>query len=222
MAVPARGVPILAVLLLIGATAPVAADPIQMVSGAISYSRLNPAQLSGNAVTGEHINVQFGSLLLDSWNPDHACFDCAPGTVSLSQSESFPNEDVTTAADGSVKVGGIDYWLQSMNFQIDAGSSILPTSANTPINLTSPFTFRGTIVGRSTEGETLTFNFFGSGTATSTFFDNDWFGTTYRFDAAGPVPEPGTLLLLGGPAAVALLRRRCASPARPEDRTRAP
>jgi hypothetical protein len=113
-----------------------------------------------------------------------------------------------------VRVGGIDYWLQSMDFQIDAGSPILPNSANIAVNLNSPFSFRGVLVGRSTAGETLTFNFFGGGTATSMFFDNGWFATTYRFDAA-PTPEPGTLLLLGGPAVLALLRRRRDSRADP-------
>jgi hypothetical protein len=202
---------ILAVLALTSAiaAAPAAADPIPLVSGVVSYSRLNLAQLSGNAATGENVNIQFGNLLLDSRNPDHACFDCVPGsTISLSQSESFTLNGGDNAADGSVRVGGIDYWLQSINFQIDAGSPILPSSSNSAINLTSPFSFRGTIVGRTLAGETQTFNFFGGGTATSTFLDNDWFGTTYRFDPAAATPEPGTLLLLGGPAAFALLRRR--------------
>ena len=209
MRVLTRRVPILALLVLIGATAPAAADPIQLVNGTISYFRLSPGQLAGNAATGENINVHFGSLLLDSRNPDHACFDCVPGsTISLSQSESYPNDDDTTGAGGSVNVGGIDYWLQSMDFQIDAGSLILPDSTNIAINVLSPFSFRGVFVGRSTAGETLTFNFFGGGLATASFFDNDWFATTYRFDAAAPTPEPGTLLLLAGPAALALLRRR--------------
>lgn len=203
---------ILAVLVLTasGAAAPAAADPIQFVSGSISYSRLNLAQLAGNAATGEHVNTQFGNLLLDSRNPEHACFDCAPGSaISLSQSESFTaNQDASNAADGSVKAGGIDYWLQSMELHIDAGSPIFPNSSTSAITLSSPFSFRGTIVGRSLAGETQTFNFFGGGTATSTFLDNDWFATTYRFEAAAPTPEPGTLLLLGGPAAFALLRRR--------------
>ena len=213
----ARRVPILALLLLIGATAPAAADPIQLFSGAVSYFRLDPGRLIGDATTGEHVNVQFGSLLLDSRRPDHACFDCVPGSiVSLSQSESYPNQDATTGADGSVKVGGIDYWLQSLDFQIDAGSLILPNGPSTTVNLSSPFSFRGTIVGRSTEGETLTFNFFGGGTATATFFDNKWFSTSYRFEGVGPVPEPGTLLLLGGPALLALLRRHRSSLRRAE------
>ena len=202
--------PILAILTIstCGAAAPAAADPIQLVSGSISYSRLNPAQLLGNAPTGERINVAFGSLVTDSWNPDHACFSCTPGsTISLSESESFTNDGDPNAADGSVKVGGIDYWLESMDFQIDAGSLILPNSS-TAITLSSPFSFRGVVIGRSTAGETQTFNFFGGGTATSTFFDNRWFGTTYRFEASPAVPEPGTLLLLTGPAALALWRNR--------------
>ena len=202
-----RRLPILTILLLIGSSATATADPIQLISGNITYSRLNLAQLAGNAATGENINVQFGSLLLDSRNPDHACFGCAPGsTISLSQSESYPNQDDTTGADGSVLVGGVDYWLQSLDFQIDAGSVLLPDSSGTRVDLTSPFTFTGVIVGRSTGGETRTFNFLGSGTAATTFLNNEWFGTRYEF--ADPTPEPGTLLLLGGPAALALLRRR--------------
>jgi hypothetical protein len=88
----------------------------------------------------------------------------------------------------------------------------LPDSANTSIDLSSPFNFRGIITGRSMSGTTLTLDLLGTGTATATFAGNDWSRTTYAFDTAAPTPEPGTLVLLGGPAALALLRSRRKNP----------
>lgn len=204
-----KAVPILVALWVIalGAAVPAAADPIQLVNGSILYSRANTARFSAGTADGAHLDSQFGNFVTEAWNPEHACVGCVPGsTIDLSQSESFAGTDQTMIAGGSVRVGDIDHWIESLDFQIDSGNFMLPDSSGTAINLSSPFSFRGVITGRSQAGAALTFNFFGSGTATATFAGNDWFGTTYAF--AAPTPEPGTLLLLGGPAALALLRRR--------------
>jgi hypothetical protein len=122
------------------------------------------------------------------------------------------NEDDAMAALGTLRAPGIDYFVQSLDFQIDAGSLVLPDSSGTTIDLSSPFSFRGVITGRSIAGTTLTLDLFAAGTATATFAGNDWARTTYAFDAAAPTPEPGTLILLGGPALFALLRSRRKNP----------
>jgi hypothetical protein len=205
----ARRVPILAavLVLVLGAAAPAGADPIQLVSGRIVYSRLNPATFIAGSSDGPLVHGDFGNFQWEVWNPAHACFDCIPGSsISLSQSESLGTGDDTAAAGGSVRVGDVDYWIESMAFQIAAGTFVLPDTTNASIRLTSPFTFTGVISGRTLSGEARTFTFAGSGSASALFADNDWFDTTYAFAAA--TPEPGTLLLIGGPALLALRRRK--------------
>jgi hypothetical protein len=205
-----RAVPIVVALwVTLAAAASAAADPIQLVSGTIHYSRQNLVTFNAVTADGAHLNSEFGNFLTETWNPDHACFGCTPGsTIDLSQSESFtgPGGPGPISAGGGVRVGDIDYWTESLDFLIESGSFILPDSSGGAINFSAPFSFRGAFTGRSDAGTTLTFSFFGSGTATASFAGNDWFHTTYAF--AAPTPEPGTLLLLGGPAALAFLRRR--------------
>lgn len=208
----ANQVPILAALWVValGAAAPAGADPIHLASGSIHYSRGNLPQFSALTADGASIRSDFGDFAGEIWNPDHACFGCAPGsTIGLTQSESFDGSDAFISAGGSVRVGDTDFWIQSLDFQIASGSFTLPDSSGGVEHLRSPFVFRGVIVGLSLAGETRTFDLSGTGTGTSTFAGNDWFATTYAF--ASPTPEPGTLLLLAGPAAVALIRRRRAS-----------
>ena len=204
-----RTFPLLGALLAVGVgtAAPVAAEPITLVSGTILYGRLNTATFNASSLAGPSIGADFGSLVTESWNPDYACFACVPGTpISLSQSESLGTSDETAAVSGSVLANGIDYWIESLAFDIDAGTFAVPDSTTAAATLTSPFAFRGVITARSESGERLTFNFAGSGSATATFLNNNWFATSYQFAAA--TPEPGTLLLIGGPAILAAMRRR--------------
>jgi hypothetical protein len=201
-------IPILAALsfLALGRAAPATAEPIQLVSGSILYSRANLATIVADTAAGSSIHSDFGDFLNDKWDADHACFDCVPGTTrSLSQSESL-TFGVPVGVGGSVRVGDIDFWIDSLVFNVASGSFTVPDSSNSSIQVSRPFSFDGVITGRTLAGEARTFSLFGTGTASATFAGNDWFATSYQFAAA--TPEPGTLLLIGGPAALALLRRR--------------
>ena len=201
-------IPILVALsvLSLATVAPAGADPIQLIGGSIVYSRGSVATFAATGADGTLVGSDFGNFVSEVWNPDHACVDCVPGsTIGLSQSESLTSGG-DVGAGGSIRVGELEYWIDSLIFTITAGTFTLPDSSNGAIRLSSPFTLEGVISGRTLAGEARTFSLFGTGTATAFFGGNDWGGTTYEFAAA--TPEPGTLLLLGGPAAFALLRRR--------------
>ena len=189
----------------LGGAGAAAAEPIQLVSGAIAYSRGNLAEFAATADDNTIVRGEFGNFTTETWNPDHACFGCIPGsTIDLSQSESLAFGSEAMGVGGSVRVGGLDYWIDSLVFSIASASLTVPDSSNDARNVMSPFSFDGVITARSLAGETRTFSLSGIGLATARFTANDWVGTTYQFAAA--TPEPGTLLLLGGPA-LALLRR---------------
>ena len=213
MPVIAHRVLIVATLMtaVLGGASRAAAEPIQLVSGSIVYSRGNLAVFAAAGADDTIVRGEFGnSVGGESWNPDHACFDCVPGsTIDLSQSDSLAFGNEATGVGGSFRVGAAEYWIESLVFQIAAGSFLLPDSENGDVRRSTPFSFQGVITGRTLAGAPLTLSLFGTGTATATFAGNDWFATSYQFAAA--TPEPGTLLLLGGPA-LALLRRRRARP----------
>ena len=211
MRLVSRTLPILVALgvIVAGVPAPAAADPIPLVSGTIRYTRGAPGELSAQTLDGAQIDSIFGNFVREFWDPDHACTGCTPGSIiALSQTESFTNEDDAMAALGTVSADGVDYFVQSLDFQIAAASVALPDSANTTVDVSSPFSFLGLVTARSIAGTAIAWDLTGSGIATATFANNDWTRTAYEFGAA--TPEPGTLLLLGGPV-LALLRRRSRS-----------
>jgi hypothetical protein len=210
MRVSPRRLPIVVTLslLTLACSAPASADPIQLVSGSILYSRANLATFTATGADGSVVHSEFGNFaqLPERWDADHSCLDCVPGsTIDLSQSESLTFGE-PVGVGGSVRVGEVDFWIDSLVFHIASGSFMLPDSSNGTFQVSRPFSFDGVIMARSLAGEARTFSLVANGTATARFGGNDWFSTTYQFAAA--TPEPGTLLLMGGPAALALLRRR--------------
>lgn len=200
-------------ILLLSTATPALADPVRLVSGSIQYSRQNQAEYRVTADNGMQIVSEFGNEAGESWNPDHACFGCTPGTtIDLSQSESFVNGsgDPDVGAAGSIIIDGIDYFIDSLSFTIDADRFVLPdTSGDRSFTSAGQFLFRGLITGTSDAGRSVTFNLAGSGRTAAFFANNDWFSTTYSFAAApAAVPEPGTLLLFATGATAAMARRR--------------
>jgi PEP-CTERM motif len=177
---------------------PAAADPIQIVSGAlvvggaqdfgsrgflrsIGYDLTTEVfQLSGNETDGPPQQVLFPRLSPDAYS------DLAPG--------GWPNV---------VVVGSL--------FTVTA----------TPSQDSSPFYLSGrvTIIERATLATLFDDVLFGHGTATWQWVANPFggadvlSGARYEFSDVAPTPEPGTLLLLGaGLAGIAAKRRRRAGP----------
>jgi hypothetical protein len=155
------------VLLLCGFTASASADPIDLTNGTVAYSRQNAAAFHATTDDGLLVRIDFGNDS-ESWNPDHACFACIPGTrLDLSQSESFASngDDELFFVVGMVRVGSVDYLVDSMNFSIDAGSVIVPdTSGDRSMTLNAGrFLLRGMITGTSEAGVTRVFDLTGSG-----------------------------------------------------------
>jgi hypothetical protein len=199
------------VAIALGGAWPAAADPIQLVSGAIFYSRGNLAQFAAGSDGGAIVHSDFGNFAAEVWNANHACFDCVPGSaIDLSQSESLVFGNQEMGVGGSFRIADAEYWIDSLVFRITSGSVMLPDSTNGQVRLSSPFSFEGVISGRTLAGAALTLSLFGTGVGTATFAGNDWFATSYQFAAA--TPEPGTLVLLGGPALALLRRRRAVRP----------
>jgi len=208
------GVPLVAAFLLLSVAGYAAAEPVTLTSGSINYSRANQAEFRALSLNGIEIIATFGDEGSESWNPDHACFGCTPGTrINLSQSESFSsNLNETASVGGSIRVDDVDYRFDSMSFRINAGHINIPNTSNERSAFIDAgrFVFHGLITGTSDAGITRMFRLHGKGTATLFFGDNDWFSTDYKFAAASaaPVPEPGTLLLFGSGAVAAFIRRR--------------
>jgi PEP-CTERM motif len=207
------GLGLAVLLLLLSMAAPAWADRIELVSGGLFYSRQNSAEFRAVAPGGIEIISDFGGES-ESWNPDHACFGCIPGTrINLSQTESFNTPEDSAFVGGSVRVDDVDYWVDSMNIRINAPHLTIPDTSNSGGATIDAgrFVFRSVIIGTSDAGVTRTFRFHGTGQASILFGNNDWFWTSYRFAdpaAASPVPEPGTMLLFGSGALAALIRRR--------------
>jgi hypothetical protein len=204
--------PFCAVLLLLSAVQ-AAAEPVTLTSGGIFYSRQNQAMFDAASLSGVAIRSDFGGDS-ESWDPDHACFGCTPGTrISLTQAEFFSNDpDLWFGASGAVNVDGVNYWVDTMSFRINGGHIDIPDTSNFGGAFVDAgrFVFHGMITGTSDAGVTQTFRFHGKGTVTVNFGNNDWFSTNYKFaDAsAAAVPEPGTMLLFGSGAVAALLKRK--------------
>ncbi len=206
-------VPLFTALLLLGAVGQAAAEPVTLTSGGIFYSRQNQAEIQAVSLTGINIRGEFGNEGSESWDPDHACFGCTPGTrISLSQSESFSNNSDTIGAGGSVRMDGVDYWFDSLSFRINGPHFAIPDTSDFGGGTMDAghFVFHGMITGTSDAGVTRTFRLHGKGRVSIFFSNNDWFSTNYKFGAptAAAVPEPGTMLLFGSGAVAALLRRR--------------
>lgn len=201
---------LLVMVLLLGGAVPGWADPINITSGAVVYSRGNPAQLVAQGHNGWGVNVLFGQ---DETNypVSSQCWDnCTAGTVvTLAQSESIVN--TRTGDDPSVGgyffQGGTYSYTDSMSFTIDAANFTLPPTVGQAPMVSPSFVFRGTLTGTSDLGAQASVQLFGMGRTALSIGDNRWFATSYLFEDPAAVPEPGTLLLFATGAAAAIRRR---------------
>ena len=194
-----------------------AADPVRVVTSG-SYV----------VVWGEESNLrllgagfEIGSSAFTRDMPLFRCHPCSPGStldLSATLTGALGGDDA-----GSATVDGTSYspayYLGEIRFA--SGSVVVPDLP--PIigadeaDASLPFVFTAQLSVFPTAARTgpasFTGSFTGSGIATVTFINNPNFvglyadRISYTFDAADPVPEPASLLLVGGGLAVAIRRR---------------
>jgi hypothetical protein len=196
------------------------ADPIRVTDGALvgddGVARLAATGERGLAITG--VGDKFGGI----YRPAELCADgpCFAGDLISIQAQ-FTGSDFP----GNVSLDGETFPLGGGLNDADAvvdfqGNLLLPAFAGqTLVSLTTPFSFSGSIVFPP-EGPDAPFRrsatLAGAGTATLQFkwvppenSPGQWrfLGAAYEF-ASSPVPEPGSLSLMGlGVAGLAVRRR---------------
>ncbi len=205
--------------LLLSAAYPIAADPLAINLGGITFERQGAFTHAIFSFSGEGISVLAAGRTISS---PHPCAICTPGTTANLSYDVFlgPMDFLS----GNVTVGGVPYIITSdvppsspfvnatFNGLFLAGSATIPISDAATIILTAPFSFTGGMSLRNADGSVLGFGLGGSGFATLTL-SRDQFGRYNEFNSLRyefvPVPEPTTMLLLGtGIIGIAFRMRR--------------
>lgn len=195
----------------LSAAAASSADPLRITSGFYLLDSGEGGewvfQGNGFSVSGEGVAQQIAF-----WE----CLLCAPGTpLSLSARLTL---DAPFESSAAARINGESY--DRVFWQGDLRFSSGMVTAQHGATATLPFTFTGSLNGFLSQdfGTTPFFsgNFVGSGDATIRFFREELSpdgvevaGVRYQFTDPAPIPEPGTMLLLGsGLAGTLALRRR--------------
>jgi hypothetical protein len=182
------------------------AEPIRITAGSAEVTGTGASVSTPIHLVGER-GFTLRSLAT-GFPSELVCFDqCVPGaTVPLNMR--WGGFDLPAV----VTLDGVTYHdVGSISVQADAtiaflASATLPPFSGDTSTVVVPFRFSGTF-SYPVSGGLSSVDLVGAGTVTSTFRrvtgvgDSDFYVqqlSTYRFDAASPVPEPGTMLLVGG------------------------
>lgn len=195
-----------------------AADPVRVVTSG-SYTVVWGEE-SNLLLLGAGFEIAGSAFTRDM--PLFRCHPCAPGStldLGATLTGALGGDDA-----GWATVDGTSYrpayYLGDIRFA--SGSVVVPdlppVIGADQADMSLPFLFTAQLSAFPTADRTgpalFTGSFTGTGVATVTFINNPNFvglyadRIDYTFDAAGPVPEPATLLLVGGGLAAAIRRRQ--------------
>jgi hypothetical protein len=184
------------------------AEPIHITGGSLDMT----APAGDFAITGERGFSYVARAFVQNgvWAPySSGCyFLCAEGPVSLAAVWSGHDFSGTATLDGRTytNVGSLS-GITSMFAQF-SGTVDVPAPGASPLTVVTPFTFSGFFHHGPTE------QLFGSGWATVMLTPTSWEGRPLwamervRYDfSPDPIPEPATVLLVGGAVAALGARR---------------
>lgn len=190
------------------------ADPVQLMSGGLSFSSRFPAQITATGADGSVLRVHVGEHRYLGYFLDVTAGE--PVDLSFSFSEIYdPASEVLFF--GSLTRDGVITPLRALAFTISAGSILIPSSpiengAIVEVGARTPFSFTGLATIEGPGADLRRISLTGTGTAGISLMGFNrgpiWFTSGYRFEDVAATPEPGSLLLFAtGAAAVARLRR---------------
>jgi hypothetical protein len=191
-------------LALVLTTTAASADPIRITSGRVSgsVSSITDFQIEGD---GFVISGVLGAAA--PFEPHFRCGGGCPVDSEVDLSTPYTLD--------SVEINGIVYSGVTGSFRFDSESIRLPDlPVGSRATFARIFSFQGSLAGLDTLG---TLDLTGTGVVFA-FVRNEGTGgiainrTDYVFADLNPVPEPGTLLLVGGGLAAAWRRSRARRP----------